>query len=93
MNISEVIKLYDYGKCHVCETPMMEKIIQQDFWIKNKLIVIEKIPAGVCPQCGEKIVNAEVGKHIAKLITDNNRIKIAPTISVPIIKYEEAMAG
>jgi YgiT-type zinc finger domain-containing protein len=93
MNILEVIKLYDYGKCHVCETPMVEKTIQQDFWIKNKLIVIEKIPAGVCPQCGEKIVKAEVGEHIARLIKDNNRIKIAPTISVPIIKYEEAMAG
>ncbi len=72
---------------------MEEKSIQQDFWIKNKLIVIEKVPAGVCPQCGEKIVNAAVGKHIAKLIRDNNRIKKAPTISVPLIRYEEAMAG
>ena len=89
----EVIKVYDYGKCHVCDTPMVEKTIQQDFWIKNKLIVIEKIPAGVCPQCGEKIVNAEVGKHIAKLIKDSKRIKKAPTISVPLIQYGEAMAS
>jgi YgiT-type zinc finger domain-containing protein len=72
---------------------MVEKDIQQDFWIKNKLIVIKEIPAGVCPQCGEKIVNAEVGEHIAKLIRDKNRIKKAPTISVPLIKYEEAMAS
>ena len=85
--------MYDYGKCHVCDTLMVERNIQQDFWIKNKLIVIEEIPAGVCPQCGEKIVNAEVGEHIAKLIKDNHRIKEAPTISVPLIKYEEAMAG
>ena len=85
--------MYDYGKCHVCDTPMVEKTIQQDFWIKNKLIVIEKIPAGVCPQCGEKIVNAEVGEHIARLIKDNKRIKKAPTISVPLIKYEEALEG
>jgi YgiT-type zinc finger domain-containing protein len=72
---------------------MVEKPIQQDFWIKNKLIVVERIPAGVCPQCGEKIVNAEVGEHIARLMKDSKRIKEAPTISVPLIRYEEAMVG
>ena len=84
--------MYDYGKCHICNTTIVEKTIQQDFWVKDKLIVIEKIPAGVCPQCGEKIVNAKVGKHIAKLLKDTNRINEAPTISVPLVKYEDAMA-
>lgn len=84
--------MYDYGKCDVCGTSMVEKIIQQDFWIKDKLIVIEKIPAGVCPQCGEKIVNAEVGEHIAELLKDTDRINKAPTIAVPFIEYENAMA-
>jgi hypothetical protein len=55
--------------------------------------VIENIPAGVCSQCGEKIVNAAVGEHIAKLIIGHKRIKKAPTISVPLIKYEAAAAG
>jgi len=84
--------MYDYGKCHVCDTPIVEKTIQQDFWIKDKLVVIEKIPTGVCPQCGEKIVNAEVGQHLAKLLRDTNRIDRAPTISVPLIEYEGAVA-
>jgi len=80
--------VYDYGKCEICDTPLEEKNIQQDFWIKDKLVVIEKVPAGVCPQCGEKVVNAEVGEHIADLLKDINRISKAPTISVPLIKYE-----
>ena len=42
--------MYDYGKCETCDTPLEEKNIQQDFWIKDKLVVIEKVPAGVCPQ-------------------------------------------
>lgn len=82
--------MYNYGKCHICNTTLVEKILRQDFWIKDKLVVIEKIPTGVCPQCGEKIVNAEVGTHIAELLKDMNRISKAPTITVPIIKYEEA---
>ena len=80
--------MYNYGKCEICDTLIEEKNIQQDFWIKGKLVVIEKVPAGVCPQCGEKVVNAEVGEHIDKLLKDSVRIKKAPTIPFPLIKYE-----
>jgi len=44
---------YNYGKCHVCGEQMKEKRINQDSWLKGKLVVIESVPAGVCPQCGE----------------------------------------
>ena len=47
---------------------MHEKRISQDFWLKGKLIVIESVPAGVCPQCGEKIVKADVGRQLATMI-------------------------
>jgi len=59
---------YNYGKCHVCGEQMEERRIKQDFWLKGKLIVIESVPAGVCPQCGEKIVKADVGRHLASLL-------------------------
>ncbi|MEW5987269.1 MAG: YgiT-type zinc finger protein, partial [Chloroflexota bacterium] len=49
---------YDYGECDICGTLMQEKCITQDFWIRGELIVVENVPAGVCPQCGEKIVKA-----------------------------------
>jgi len=88
-----VIIVYNYGKCEICNTLLEEKNIKQDFWIKGKLVVIENLPAGVCPQCGEKVVNGEVGEHIDRLLKDSNRINKAPTISVPFIKYEiESMA-
>ena len=85
--------MYNYGKCEVCNSSLKEKNIHQDFWIKGKLIVIEKVPAGVCPQCGEKVVNAEVGERIAKLLQDSSRINNAPTLSVPLIKYEVEAAA
>ncbi len=84
--------MYDYGECQVCSTLMVEKMIQQDFWIKGKLIVVENLPTGVCPQCGEKIVTAEVGQQVASLLKDSKRIEKAPTISVPLIKFEKAIA-
>jgi len=81
-------KEYDYGKCEICDTPLQEKHIKQDFWIRGELIVVEDIPAGVCPQCGEKIVRADVGQWIMKLIKNSERIAKAPRISVPSIKFD-----
>ena len=48
--------MYDYGECHVCGGRMAAKRIKQEFWIKGKLMVIEGVPAGVCPQCGDRFV-------------------------------------
>jgi YgiT-type zinc finger domain-containing protein len=79
---------YDYGECEICNTRLQEKRIKQDFWIRGKLIIVENIPAGVCPKCGEKIVRAEVGRWIAKLIQDSDRIAKARQISVPSIKFK-----
>ena len=76
---------YAYGECEICNTPMQEKYIKQDFWIRGELIVVEDVPAWVCPQCGEKIVKADVGRWIAKLLENIERIAKAPKISVPAI--------
>ncbi len=82
---------YDYGKCHICGEHMEEQRIKQDFWIKGKLIVIEDVPAGVCPQCSEKVVKADVGRSIAIFLEDSNRLRNARTISVPVISFVKAV--
>ncbi len=79
---------YNYGECEICDTPMQEKRIKQDFWIRGELIIVEDVPVGVCPQCGEKIVKADVGRWITKLIEDSERIAKSPRISVPTIKFD-----
>ena len=79
---------YDYGECEVCHTLMEEKLIKQNFWMRGELIVVEDVPAGVCPRCGEKVVNAEVGQWIMKLLGNSEKIANAPRISIPTIKFE-----
>lgn len=80
---------YDYGKCHVCGERMEERQIKQDFWIRGKLIVIEGVPSGVCPQCGEKVVRADVGRRIAALIENSNRLPKGRVVSVPVIQFAD----
>ena len=83
---------YNYGKCHVCGEQMREKRINQDFWLKGKLIVIESVPAGVCPQCGEKIVRADVGRQLDTMIGNVRHSRTRKTITVPVIKYAKEAA-
>jgi hypothetical protein len=33
----------DYGKCHLCGEQMQEKRINQEFWLKGMLVVIESV--------------------------------------------------
>ena len=85
-------KNYNYGKCHVCGEQMQEKRINQDFWLKGKLVVIESVPAGVCPQCGEKVVKADVGRELAILIQNLKRQTKRRTIAVPVVPYAKEVA-
>jgi len=77
--------VYNYGECHVCGELMREKRINQNFWIKKKLLVIENVPAGVCPQCGEKVVNAKVGAKIARILENSTQLRSPRRMIVPVI--------
>ena len=79
---------YDYGECEVCDTPLQERYIKQDFWVRGELIVLDHVRAGVCPQCGAKVVQADVGRHIAKVLGNTEQIATAPRIAVPVIRLE-----
>lgn len=83
---------YDYGRCHVCGERMEERQIKQVFWIRGKLIIIEGVPSGVCPQCGEKVVRADVGRQIAALIENSNRLPKVRIVSVPVIQFAADVA-
>jgi YgiT-type zinc finger domain-containing protein len=67
---------------------MQARHIKQDFWARGELIVLDNVPAGVCPQCGAKIVNAGVGRHIAEILGNTERIATAPRIAVPVIRLD-----
>ena len=71
---------------------MQEKKINQDFWIKGKLVVIESMHESVYPDCGEKIAKADIGRQLANLIGNLSRVSKRKTISVPVIKYVKEAA-
>ena len=78
---------YNYGECEICNSKLVAKRIKQDIWIRGKLVVIDNIPAGVCPQCGAKVVRSEVGKRIVKIIESPVKLTKAPRIQVPVVEF------
>ncbi len=81
-------KKYDYGECEICNSRMEARLVKQDFWIRGELIVIENVPAGVCPQCGSRVVKSEVGRRIEEMIHNRKQLDQAPRISVPSVKFQ-----
>lgn len=59
-----------YSDCYFCAGPVEEKLIQRDVWWEGRLVIIDKVPVGVCRQCGEKVVLPDVAKQIDSLLKE-----------------------
>jgi YgiT-type zinc finger domain-containing protein len=55
-------------KCPVCSGELKKDIIKEDIWIDGTLLVIDNLPARVCIDCGESIVDYNTMNKIETLI-------------------------
>ena len=77
-------------ECYFCKGRVVQQKIKVDFRWGRRLKVIENVPAGVCQQCGEKYLTAEVAKKIEHSIKTK---KIwDKTIAVPVEVFTEGVA-
>lgn len=59
---------------------MVHKKITVDYWWKGDLVIIEKVPARICTQCGEEVFEgpvAEKMERVAKAKTKKKTITVA----------------
>ena len=81
-----------YGECHTCGARMRAKLVDQGFWLKGKLILIEGVPCGVCPRCGEKVVSAATGQRVSAILEEARRRRKVRTIRVPVMQFARNVA-
>ncbi len=63
MNMSRV-----YSRCHFCRGDVSERRVTVDYrWGDELIAIIDNVPAGVCPNCGEQYFRAKVVKEMEKL--------------------------
>jgi len=73
-------------KCYFCKGKIAQRKISVDFHWGDKLKVIEKVPAVVCQQCGEKYLHSAVYKALEELAI--SRAKPASHLSVDVVRFK-----
>ena len=57
-----------YSRCYFCGGDVSEKSVTVDYrWGDELMAIIDNVPAGVCPGCGEQYFRAEIVKEMEKL--------------------------
>jgi len=75
--------MHPYGDCYYCGGTVKEKKVDIDYRWKGELFILNKVPAGVCVQCGEKYFKAEVVKRMEGTV--KKRKNILKTLEVPVL--------
>ena len=74
--------MHKYGDCSFCGGEVNGDRVELDYRYKGKLYIFKDVPAGVCQQCGEKYLTAEVAKEIEHRI--RTKEKWDKTVSIPV---------
>jgi YgiT-type zinc finger domain-containing protein len=68
---------------------VLEREVDLDFRWEGSLLIIERVPVGVCQQCGEKFFTAAVSEELDRLVKS---AKIDRTVEVPVKIFQKAVA-
>ena len=79
-----------YSDCFYCGGAVEEQLMPRELRWQGQLFIFEKVPMGVCTQCGEKVVKPEVAKAIDRVLKEKK--KPTRTIQVPVYYYETEVA-
>lgn len=77
------------GDCYYCGGEVLEREVDLDFRWEGRLLIIERVPVGVCQQCGDKFFTAAVSEELDRLVKS---AKIDRTVEVPVKIFQKAVA-
>lgn len=78
-----------YGDCYYCGGEVLEREVGLDFRWEGRLLIIERVPVGVCQQCGEKFFTTAVTEELDRLVKS---AKIDRAVEVPVKIFQKAVA-
>jgi len=69
------------NQCSVCHSQTVHQLVTYIQWYEGKLVLVENVPAEICPNCGEQYFSPEVADKVQHAITAQTSSK---TLSVPV---------
>lgn len=77
-----------YGPCKTCGGEVVERRLTVHRRFKGRLHEFEKVPVGVCRECGQRIYKGPVLEALARLVKNGKRAK--RILRVPVREYQSA---
>lgn len=76
--------------CEYCNAPLEggEKLVTVYRHRQGRHFIFERVPAQVCPRCGERYFSAQVVRQMDRLM--RKRKQTAVTVPVPVIALKPA---
>ena len=74
--------------CFMCKGILEKKEVNYVVDLEDTIIIIKKVPAKVCKQCGEQYFDDEIAENIEKIV---NQLKELAA-EVTIVNYKEKVA-
>lgn len=71
--------------CHMCGGEIVEKDITYHTMFRNRLIVVENVPALECTQCAERYFPAATSKRLEKIVWEQG--EPFRLMEVPVFDY------
>ena len=77
--------------CEFCGGPIKQRKVRVDHRWKGLLVVVEKVPVGVCQRCGERYYDASVLHRLDMMA--QGKVGSVGRLSVPVADYSRAIAA
>jgi YgiT-type zinc finger domain-containing protein len=79
-------------RCELCRsTDLQDGFVQEVFNIDGKLVLIERIPARVCPHCGEETFSRETTETVRRLV--HGEVEPVRSVSLDVFSYPQAQVA
>ena len=72
-----------YDDCVFCGGAVEERMERVDYRYHGQLFILERVPTGVCLQCGEKYFTAQVAKRMEAVASQAGQG--VRTVAVPVL--------
>jgi YgiT-type zinc finger domain-containing protein len=72
-----------YGDCIHCGGQVTEKQQTLDYRHHGQLFIMENVPVGVCTQCGERFLAADIAKKLESAASSSQ--KNSKMVAVPVV--------
>ncbi|MSQ06962.1 MAG: type II toxin-antitoxin system MqsA family antitoxin [Dehalococcoidia bacterium] len=70
-------------KCDLRSGELQPGTTTLEVWLGEQLIVVRDVPAGVCQQCGEAYISADVSERLDHFLAEHHRHRPERYLAVP----------